>query len=255
MRLTLLEHPLSPYAQKNKIALREKVVDFVLATHETPGALAASLRTQVPTLCHDDLVIFDSKIIQQYIEETWPHPVLAPASPAERARVRMIEEIMDTQYEAIVWGMMEIATFGRAPGDRGKALTARARTQLAGLHDWLTRELGDRQWFNGEAFGWGDIAVAPYVLGAVSYGAGPEPGKLSTWLTRALARLSVARTEQEARAAATASLGMAEAAIESGAYKREYRDHRLEWMIRSGGLDVVREGLAAGNIRFSTEIR
>jgi RNA polymerase-associated protein len=32
---------------------------------------------------------------------------------------------------------------------------------------------------------------------------------------------------------------------------REYRDYRLEWMIRSGGMEVVLAGLRAGTIRFS----
>lgn len=255
MAVMLLEHPLSPYAQKNKIALREKKVDFSLATIDTPGALEASLRTQIPTLRHEDIVIFDSKIIQQYIEETWPRPALAPASPAERARVRMIEEIMDTQYEATVWGMMEIETFGRAPGSPGNDLMKRARTQIAKLNNWLERELGEREWFNGDLFGWGDIAVAPCVMGAVAYGAAPGGGVLSSWLMRAMARPSIKRTAQEAKAAAEASAGVAAAALNSGAYKREYRDHRLEWMIRSGGMDVVRDGLAADNIRFSTEVR
>ncbi len=38
------------------------------------------------------------------------------------------------------------------------------------------------------------------------------------------------------------------------AVKREYRDHRLEWMIRSRGLDVVLEGIKDNNIRFSNEL-
>jgi RNA polymerase-associated protein len=36
-----------------------------------------------------------------------------------------------------------------------------------------------------------------------------------------------------------------------GGRKREYRDHRLEWMIRSGGLDIVVAGLSDDTIRFS----
>jgi glutathione S-transferase/RNA polymerase-associated protein len=43
------------------------------------------------------------------------------------------------------------------------------------------------------------------------------------------------------------------ALVEQGLFKREYRDHRLEWMIRSGGLAVVVEGLEKQNIRFNTE--
>jgi glutathione S-transferase/RNA polymerase-associated protein len=43
-------------------------------------------------------------------------------------------------------------------------------------------------------------------------------------------------------------------AVKSGLFKREYRDHRLEWMIRSGGLDVVIDGIEKNNIRFSNEL-
>ncbi len=43
--------------------------------------------------------------------------------------------------------------------------------------------------------------------------------------------------------------------VESGVFKRQYRDHRLEWMIRSGGLDVVNRGVEKSNIRFNDEPR
>ena len=67
------------------------------------------------------------------------------------------------------------------------------------------------------------------------------------------------------RAAAAMSMGGSEAAravmaavremLERGEFKREYRDHRLEWMIRSGGLDVVVDGLEKDNIRFTDEFQ
>ena len=41
------------------------------------------------------------------------------------------------------------------------------------------------------------------------------------------------------------------AAVSAGLFKREYRDHRLEWMIKSGGLSVVEDGLANDTIRFT----
>ena len=43
-------------------------------------------------------------------------------------------------------------------------------------------------------------------------------------------------------------------AVKARLFKREYRDHRLEWMIRSGGLDVVLEGIKTDTIRFSNEL-
>lgn len=48
-----------------------------------------------------------------------------------------------------------------------------------------------------------------------------------------------------------AASGPFTAANPRGEFRREYRDHRLEWMIRSGGVDVVLEGLRKNNIRFT----
>lgn len=36
---------------------------------------------------------------------------------------------------------------------------------------------------------------------------------------------------------------------------RQYRDHRLEWMMKSGGVGVVLRGLEAGTIRFQQEFQ
>ena len=49
--------------------------------------------------------------------------------------------------------------------------------------------------------------------------------------------------------------GMADVAeqVEKGLFKREYRDHRLEWMIKVGGLEVITKGLERDNIRFGPE--
>jgi glutathione S-transferase/RNA polymerase-associated protein len=41
--------------------------------------------------------------------------------------------------------------------------------------------------------------------------------------------------------------------VEKGLFKREYRDHRLEWMIKAGGIEVVAKGLERDNIRFGPD--
>ncbi|WP_218578708.1 glutathione S-transferase family protein [Vineibacter terrae] len=162
---------------------------------------------------------------------------------------------MDTQFEAINWGLSEIHRFKRAEGALADALLARAAAQTAGFLAWLERALGDRPWFNGEAFGWGDLSVVPYLNGAVGFGNAPARGSpLSDWLERANARPSVAETAREAKAS-LASLAQVAQVIESGRFKREYRDHRLEWMIKSGGVEVVLKGLEKSNIRFSTDFK
>jgi glutathione S-transferase len=258
--VTIYEHPLSPYAQKVKIALREKGVDFEVALPGGLGAggaggdfVAANPRAEVPVLVDDGVSVFDSTIILEYIEDNWQTPPLLPHGAAERARVRMIEEVMDTHYEAINWALGEIDWFRRAEGEFADKLKATAAEQTRGFMSWLERQLGDRDWFNGASFGWGDLCVVPFVAASDVMGNSPPPGSnVAAWLTRAMARPSVAKTVGEARAFDRASSNVAEA-VAAGLFKREYRDHRLEWMVKSGGLEVVLKGLEADNIRFAPD--
>ncbi len=268
MTVTLFDHPLSPYAQKVKIALAEKDVPFearlpeALGSGQVPGDFQlASPRGEVPALIDGEVKIFDSSIILEYIEDRWPEPALLPESAAARARVRMIEEVMDTHYEAINWGLAETVHFGRAEGELAAALRNRAAEQTRRWHTWLSAELGDADWFSGDRFGWGDLAVIPYINGSAGFDLGPEPGTpLHAWQQRANARPSVAAANSAAASmamggteAARAGMQAVRAMLERGEFKREYRDHRLEWMIKSGGLDVVLAGLERDNIRFTPE--
>lgn len=256
--MLLYEHPLSSYAQKVKIALREKGLKFDLEIPQALGSgnstgpfAAASPRLEVPTLVDGDARIFDSTIILEYLEDKFPSPALLPREPAARADARMIEDLCDTLYEAINWGIGEINWFKRAEGKLAESLMAKANSQTRQLLDWLEGKLGSKEWFGGTNFGWADLSVAPYLNRSVHYGIGPAEGsKLKAWHKRLAARPSVAATFKEFEGA---TQGMASAAdrLESGAIRREYRDHRLEWMMKSGGVQVVLDGLAKNNIRFT----
>ena len=262
MSLVLYEHPLSPYAQKCKIALYEKGVPFEVKMpaaigtgHADDDFIKANPRAEVPALIDGDFAIFDSTIILEYIEDRFPEPRLMPRDPKGRARARMIEDAMDTHYEPINWGLGEIRWFKRAEGERARVIEARAAAQARDFYAWLERHLGDRQWFGGDQFGWADLSVIPYVNGSTGLGVGPSPtSKLGQWQSGANTRPSVQKTAQAA-AESIKGMAMVGEAVRQRLFKREYRDHRLEWMIRSGGLDVVLEGLQTDTIRFSHEFR
>jgi hypothetical protein len=178
----------------------------------------------------------------------------ADAAQAERARVRMLEEVMDTHYEPINWGLSEIRSFKRATGDLAEKLEKRANEQIDGYYSWLEKQLGDREWFNGEHFGWGDLSVIPYLDGTRGHGRWPaRDTPLAAWMQRANQRPSVVAGVKDITDLLAAGAGMGNAAemVEKGLIKREYRDHRLEWMIKSGGIDVVLKGLERDNIRFT----
>ena len=254
--ITVYEHPLSPYAQKVKLGLREKSLPFSVTTPgfgaEDAVAEFAKLSPQreVPVLVHDDEVLVESAIILAYLEETWPTPALLPASASERARVRLLERNMDTHFEANTWGLGETLIFCRAQGKLAAQLTDHASSQIRLWFSWLESQLEPRTWFNGDAFGYGDLCVIPHVNGAARFDLTPPPNsRLARWTVAANALDNVALTQAEAVAAELDPATM-QAAVAAG-FQREYRDHRLEWMIRAGGLSVVEAGLSANNVRFN----
>src|ERR1700753_2534309 len=128
--LTLLDLPLSPYAQKVKMALLEKAIPCETQLPDLekrePELRASSPRLELPVLRDGELSIFQSSIILQYIEDRWPTPALLPSTAAERARVRMLEEICGTAYDAVNWGVSEIVVFKRADGELAERILARA---------------------------------------------------------------------------------------------------------------------------------
>lgn len=259
----LWDHPVSSYAQKIRLALREKGVPFQF---ETPKGIGTGFeastdaafwnsnnRIEVPVLIDGDLKIFDSTVILEYIEDKWPEPALLPPrdQAAARAKARMIEDVCDTQYEAINWAVGEVDSFKRAEGELAQKLKAQAAHQTKQIQGWLAQQLGSSDWFGGDRFGWADLCVAPILNRSVVNGMGPDPGSpLAKWHARLCQRPAVQETFNELTAALrnTAALGDA---LKKGLLKREYRDHRLEWMVKSGGLEIVLDGLKKDNIRFS----
>lgn len=245
---------LSPFSQKVKIALYEKGITFerripALDAGE-PEFIAANPRGEFPALVDDDFAVFDSTIILAYVEERWPQPPLLSSDPRDRATVRMVEEVCDTQLEAATFGMTEVIAFKRAEGDRGKAILEAGARDVRAVIDWLGRNLGERAYFSGKAFGYGDVAAFPFVNVAALYKVGPPSDTpLGQWLSRVRSRASVIKVIEEAKAAMEDFRSIV-ADVQSGKHPRQLRDHRLEWLVRAGAGDIVLEAIARGSIRL-----
>ena len=254
--MILYDHPLSPYAQKVRIMLREKkqkfeaVIPDELGSGQDRGYSRHNPRLEVPALAVNGTTLFDSTIILEYLEDLLPDPPLRPVDPLARARCRLIEEVCDTHYEAINWGLGELRFFKRG-GDQAAALRETAATETAALQAWLDSQIGESGWLTGDDYGWADLVAVPYVTMSQIFGFEPDPSsKLNNWLEQVTARPAVAKTISEA-AAAVAGMDAYSSRLDQGDMRRHFRDHRLEWMIRAGGLQVVLDGLAKDNIRFT----
>jgi RNA polymerase-associated protein len=75
-----------PFSHRCRIVLYEKGMDFQIIDVDqgniSPG-------NHVPALVDRDLILYEANIINEYIDDRFPHPQLMPADPAIRARTRL----------------------------------------------------------------------------------------------------------------------------------------------------------------------
>jgi RNA polymerase-associated protein len=91
--MTLYSGSTDPYSHRCRIVLFEKDMDFEVIDvdmHNKPEEIASiSPSGKMPVLVERDLILTESNIINEYIDERFPHPQLMPADPLMRARARL----------------------------------------------------------------------------------------------------------------------------------------------------------------------
>ena len=91
--MTLYSGTTCPFSQRCRIVLFEKGMDFQIMDVDIfnkPEDLAVmNPYNRVPVLVERDLILYESNIINEYIDERFPHPQLMPADPVMRARARL----------------------------------------------------------------------------------------------------------------------------------------------------------------------
>jgi RNA polymerase-associated protein len=134
-------------------------------------------------------------------------------------------------------------------------LLAAAVEQTKQIQAWLEQRLGSTPYFSGDRIGYADFAVAPIVNRSVTYGSayGPAEGSaLQKWHARISENPAVKETFAEMAEGLKGMSAMGPSAWKPhGGRRREYRDHRLEFLIKNGGINIVQKGIEDDNIRFS----
>ena len=92
--MTLYSGSTCPYSHRCRIVLFEKDMDFRIIDvdmHNKPEEIASiSPSGKMPVLVERDLILTESNIINEYIDERFPHPQLMPPDPVMRARARLV---------------------------------------------------------------------------------------------------------------------------------------------------------------------
>ena len=204
--MKLYSGPLSLFTAKVRIALREKgipveriEVPFGPQGYEPKHPEVARLnpKSQVPVLVDGDLVLTDSTVILEYLEDRTPEPPLYPAEPAAKAECRQLELFADEVFFPPVYTLI-LEVFYKPDGSGDAAAIAEARKQIAEHHAALDARLEGRDWFCGE-FSVVDVTVYLVCLFSATLGLPVDAGheRLSAWLERAGARPSIAAEAAE----------------------------------------------------------
>ena len=196
-----------------------------------PEYLALNPGAVVPTLIHDDVVVVESNVILEYLDDAFPEPSFRPARPGDRARLRLwmmeleqgekgVHKAISVLTYAIAYRYHLIAEAGSEDPERLLPVIERNMNPLS--REWLepvvlhglasnrfprALERMDRlctdidtflerdQWLSGASYSLADIAFTPYLVRLELLGLDglwADRPNVAEWYARLRARSSTA---------------------------------------------------------------
>jgi glutathione S-transferase len=153
-QLTLVSHVLCPYVQRAAIVLIEKGVPFIRRdidlANKPEWFLAISPLGKTPVLLADDVPVFESAVICEYLEDVFA-PRLHPEDPLQRARHR----------GWIEFGSSVLSAIGTFYSARDETALQQAVSGLRKKFEQLEATLGSGPFFDGERFSMVDAVFGP----------------------------------------------------------------------------------------------
>lgn len=155
-----------PFSHRCRIVLFEKGMDFEILDvdiHSKPEDLAImNPYNEVPVLVERELQLYESNIINEYIDERFPHPQLMPADPVMRARARLM--LFNLERELFI----HVKTLEDSSTTKKALETARItiRDNLTQIAPLFTKQ----KFILGEEFSMLDVAIAPLLWRFEHYG-------------------------------------------------------------------------------------
>jgi len=195
--IKLYDFKSSPNCQRVKIVLAEKNLPYDIApidlrAHEqkTPEYLKLNPYGKVPVLTDDATVLYESLIINEYLDEKYSNPPLMPKDPAKRAKARILVDYgmahFDAPYQRLRMELMKDAK------EQNQQVIATAKAELKKLLQRLEDEIGEQQYLLGD-FSLVDADLLPRFTRLEGFGVLPDPSlpRLGNYLERVKARPSV----------------------------------------------------------------
>jgi stringent starvation protein A len=152
-----------PFSHRCRIVLFEKGMDFqvidVDLDHKPEDIAVINPYNRVPVLVDRDLVLHEANIINEYIDERFPHPQLMPPDPIMRARAR---QFLHT-FEQELFAGIDLLEKNQKGADKVRTQVREQLTQLAPM-------FANQKFMLGDDFSMLDVAVAPLLWRLEHYG-------------------------------------------------------------------------------------
>ena len=134
---------------------------------------------RVPVLVERDLVLYEANIINEYIDERFPHPQLMPPDPVMRGRARLFLH----RFEQELYSNVDVIEQNGKNADKARAAIRDNLTQISQI-------LVKQKYLLGEEFSMLDVAIAPLLWRLDRYGIqlGKEAAPLMKYAERMFSR-------------------------------------------------------------------
>jgi RNA polymerase-associated protein len=198
--MTLFSKPTCIHSHRTRLVLAEKNINIEIADVDGPDLpedlLDLNPYHTVPTLVDRDLVLYDSRVIIEYLDERFPHPPLMPVDPVTRAQFRLALFRIEMDW-------YQLAEQFEADGERKLATKSRKmlRDSILASVDLFSA----KKYFLSDDFSLVDCSIAPILWRMPVYGIelGSQAEPIEMYMKRVFERRSfqdsLTELEQEMR--------------------------------------------------------
>ncbi|MEO7465350.1 MAG: glutathione S-transferase N-terminal domain-containing protein [Nitrosospira sp.] len=162
--MTLYSATTCPFSHRCRIVLYEKGMDFQIIDvdlHNKPEDLAVMTPySRVPVLVERDLILYESNIINEYIDDRFPHPQLMPADPVMRARARLFLHRFEQELFCHIDSVEHI----------NQKISDKARATIRDNLTVIAPVFVKQKYMLGDEFSMLDVAIAPLLWRLDHYG-------------------------------------------------------------------------------------
>lgn len=198
--MTLFSRPTCIHSHRTRLVLGEKNINMEVVSVDGPelpeDLMDLNPYHTVPTLVDRDLVLYDSRVIIEYLDERFPHPPLMPVDPVTRAQFRLALFRIETDW-------YRLAEEFDMDGDR--KLSTKSKKMLRESILASVELFAAKQYFLSDEFSLVDCTIAPILWRLPVYGielgsySAPIEGYMKRVFERRSFQESLTELEQEMR--------------------------------------------------------